>query len=366
MADALNLSLGVDLFTSGQSASSFTNVTLNGGSDGATKVAWVFYAQEDATVTHVGFRQGVKTGTPTNGYRMMLQGVSTSTGQPDGTDIGGGSPTASATFTPGTDGTWQWIALANSYATTRGTAYAIVIENTGDQSAANISVTTVDGNIGFGTTVPYSTTYASSTWTKGSSAFRCPVWGYKSSTQVFGRPYASAAIATAVTTSGNRVAMKFTLPAGWGSTFKVIGARGKLRGPATGTSFVFGLWNAAGTALQSITLDSDILRSGTQVDMELWFSGTLATLDFGTTYYIGLESVSSSSVAISCIDVSNAADRDAWPLGENRCYAVWDGSDWDAETTTKLPAVELILSDITEPTGGAGGPAMLINGGLVQ
>jgi hypothetical protein len=293
---------------------------------------------------------------------MMLQGVSTSTGQPDGTDIGGGSPTASAAFTPGTDGTWQWIALTNSYAVTRGTAYAIVIENTGNQSSANISVTTVDANVGFGTGIPYSTTYASSAWTKGTSPFRAPVWGYKSSTQVFGRPYASAAIATSITTSGQRAAMKFTLPAGWGSTFKVIGARGKLRGSAFTTSFVFGLWNAAGTALQSITLDADLLRGTASNDLELWFSGTLATLDFGTTYYIGLESVSSSSVALSCIDVQNADDRDAWPLSTNRCYAVWDGSDWDAETTTKLPVVDLILSDITEPTGGAGG--MIVHPGM--
>ena len=354
MADALNVSLGVDTAAAGITSSSFTNVTLNGGSDGATKVAWVFYAQEDATVTHVGFRQGVKTGTPTNGYRMMIQGVNTSTGQPDGSDIGSGSPTA-ATFTPGTDSTWQWIALTNSYNTTRGNAYAIVIENTGDQSANYISVTSTDSNLGFGNAVPYSTTYASSTWTKSSSSFRSPVWGYKSSTQVFGRPYVSAANATAVTTTGNRAAMKFTLPAGWGSTFKVIGARGKLRGPSTGGSFVFGLWNAAGTALQSITLDSDLLRAATQADIELWFSGTLATLDFGTTYYLGLESVSSSSVALMCIDVQSADDRDAWPLSTNRCYAVWDGSDWDAETTTKLPLVDLILSDITEPSGGSGG-----------
>jgi hypothetical protein len=174
------------------------------------------------------------------------------------------------------------------------------------------------------------------------------------------------AAASSVNTSGNRVAVKFTLPSGWGSTFKVIGARGKLRGPATGTSFIFGLWDASGTALQSITLDSDIQRSGSLADLELWFSGTLATLDFGTTYYLGLESVSSSSVAIVCIDVQNADDRDAWPLSTNRCYAVWDGSDWDAETTTKLPLVDLILSDITEPSGGSGGPVMLVNGGLVQ
>jgi hypothetical protein len=365
MADALNLSLGVDTMPSSNTASSFTNVTLNGGSDGATKVAWVFYAQEDATVTHVGYRQGVTTLTPGSGsYRAVIQGVSTSTGQPDGSDAG----TTAVTFTPtsGNDGTWQWVALANSLSVTRGNAYAIVIENTGVQTANYISVTTVDANTGFGTNIPYSTTYASSTWTKGSNGFRCPVWGYKSSTQVFGRPYSTVAVASNVTTSGNRAAMKFTLPAGWGSTFKVIGARGKLRSPTTGTSFVFGLWNAAGTALQSITLDSDIQRSGNVTDMELWFSGTLATLDFGTTYYIGLESVSSSSVSMVCIDVQNADDRDAWPLSTNRCYAVWDGSDWDAETTTKLPVVDLILSDITEPTGGAGGPAMLINGGLVQ
>lgn len=365
MADALNLSLCVETVVAGGSSASFTNVTLNGGSDGATKVAWVFYAQEDATVTHVGFRQGVKTGTPTNGYRMMLQGVSTSTGQPDGTDIGGGSPT-SATFTPGSDGTWQWIALTNSYAVTRGTAYAIVIENTGDQSANYISVTTVDANIGFGTGLPYSTTYASSTWTKGSSAFRCPVWGYKSATQVMGRPYTGVSYASNVTTSGNRAAIKFTLPSGWGSTYKIIGVRGKLRAPTSGNSCVFGIWNAAGTALQSITLDSDVARTTLASDLELWFSGTLATLDFGTTYYLGLESVSSSSVSILGIDVQDAADRDAWPLGENRCYAVWDGSDWDAETTTKLPLVDLILSDITPPSGGGGGPVHLINGGLVQ
>jgi len=60
--------------------------------------------------------------------------------------------------------------------------------------------------------------------------------------------------------------------------------------------------------------------------------------------------------------MASATDRKAYPLGENRNLATWNGSAWTEDDLT-IPIVELELEDVTVPSGGGGA---IILGGLGQ
>jgi hypothetical protein len=324
-------------------------------------------ADHNPTITHVGFRQGTTTGTPASGSHKIGLYTVDSGGLPTATDLGGGSPTE-VTFQPtsANDNKFVWVALTNSVQIARGTFYAVVLQNNADTSANGITCAQRLSSFGWGPSdaLPYGLTYAASTWTKSTSAFRQQIFGLKSSSMAFGCPIETGAVTPNVSTTGQRVTTKFTLPSGWGSTYKIKSARNAWRVGAAAGSYIFGIWNSAGTLLQGGTLDSDIVRAvATNGNMLLTFADTtLATLAFGTTYYVGLESVSASLVNSLGITLTNADDQLAFPLGTDVCYSLWNGSAW-VDTTTIRPCTTLILDDIT--SGGGGGIGKTIGNGLL-
>lgn len=352
---------------------SFDTFDLKNASSGAVRAGWVAYAiDHNATITHAGYRQGTTTGTPASGsYKIGLYTVDGS-GLPTATDLGGGSPTE-VTFQPSSadDGKIVWVALTNSVQIARGTVFSVVLQNNANTSANGITVAYRASNLGMmvNSGSPYELTYSGGSWTKGSSGFRQPVFCWKSSSQVYGFPFQSSGASSTTSTSGNRVALKFTLDAAWGDTFKLAGFRGVFRTGVAGGSYGVGLWDSSGTLLAGAnTYDTDQVRStGNNAINEFSFADTtLPTLTFGTTYYIGVESVSSSTVGSYLVNFTNANDMLALPLGSNACYSTWNGSAW-SDITTSRPLVDLIFDDITEPTGSGGGafPANL-SGGIFQ
>lgn len=315
---------------------SFTNIALDGSGD---KVAAVFAMPEDATITHVGFRYGARTGTPPT-YITGLQGLD-GTGFPDGTYLGGGSP-ASATFTPPADatwdGTWQWVALANSLAVARGDYICRVIEySSGTISGANNGSFT--RNIGgHGTTnIPYSVSDVTGSWIK--QAY--PVGAIKSASKTYGVPIKAIA-ATTVNTSGNRVSMKFNVPIDMAAQYKVIGLRGRFSLETAG-SCVFGIWNAAGTAIQTLTHDTDQLTTGTRWASIYFDEASLTTLTGGVTYHVGLET-DGSDIVLQGFEVESSAEMTAFPGGAAMCYSLWNGSAW-SDTDDVKPIMELLIQD---------------------
>jgi len=368
MADAKNIRL--QLAPDYSAAAAFDTVDLKNASGGAVRVGWVAMAiDHNSVITHVGFRQGTTTGTPASGsYKIGLYTVDGS-GLPTATDLGGGSPTE-VTFQPtsGNDGAFIWVALTNSVTIARGTFFSIVLQNNADTSANGITCAHRGNTYGWGpnNSLPYELTYAASAWTKGSSAFRQPVFGFKSSTAVYGFTSRATEFATTISTSGQRATCKFTLPDGWGNTFKIKAVRGAFRVGAAAGSYIAGIWNGAGTLLQGGTLDSDISRAlGANNNMDLAFAdATLPTLSFGTTYYAGIESVSSSSISVTNMLFSDANDQLAFPLGTDVAYSTWNGSAW-SDTTTSRPIVTLVLDDITSDTGGSGLPKLIGNNSLL-
>lgn len=357
MADALFTTL---LNHGGQSAPSqtATNQTLDANNDG-----WghAFRARSADAITHLGFRYGARTGTPPE-YSIRLESVDGS-GMPDGADVGGGAPTAK-TFTPPADatwdGTWRWVQLTNAFTPSRGQLFASTIRYSSGtvDGSNNSSFTTALSGFKSARGFPYANTLTAGTWAITNNGV---CFGYRTASGRYG--YISTGLyATTTSTSGNRSAMHFTLPSGWGATYQLAFPAMYCRCGATGTSCKIGLWAGDGSVLQEITVDADTIDGpNTWRSQEFFFDeATLATLDFGTKYYLGVESVSSSTVGIRGWQLAEAEDRSAFPNGVNRGLATWNGSAW-TEDNTVMPICELGLADITEPSAGGG---LIVNPGM--
>lgn len=352
MADAFGLTAFSRLgFASGHSA---TNHVVDASNEG---LGWAFQARAASPISKLFFRYGTRVGTPPT-YRISLQSLNAS-GLPDGTVLGGGSP-ASATFRPPASAAWdgsgQWITLANTYTPTLNQILCVVIEY--DTVAAN----TIDGlNNGsfcrgiqslstLANQLPYGMTNTSGTWSKITGDSNV-CFAVEDGIGVYGFPFVSSHTST-LTTSGHRHAAAITLPSGLGQTYTVSSflVSAARVGSAAGTA-IFGIWNSAGTQLASGgTYDADHAGNTTNAGVYRVILTSPVTLNYGTKYYFGIESTG-SPINVFGINLVNAADRAAYPLGTNRAWASWDGSVW-TETTTRLPYVDLVFDDITVPSGG--------------
>ena len=335
-------------------ATGFTTLALDASTD---KTGWIFAMPEDATINTLCFRYGARTGTPPT-YDISIQGVNAS-GMPDGVKA------VSATFTPPADATWNSTLRAISVSNTAlngGQLYAMVIEySSGTVNASNLSSFTQYTQPQSNVWLPYSVQDTTGSWAMA-AASQVALFGLRSSSKSYGNPVIAYTIYS-TTNAGDRVTLKFTPPAGWCDTLQVKGIRFTGLTAASG-SVVAGIWNAAGTALGSATYDSDAsFSTAARGAMEYFFDPI--TLTAGTTYYAGLEQVSTQTTSLRTYTLGDSADLTAYGWGSaGGNLATWNGSAW-TDTLTEVAPVALILADITEPTGGSGG-GPLFNGRLIQ
>lgn len=320
---------------------SMTTVPLDAAGD---RVAWIWMADHSDTINALLFRYGARTGTPPT-YRISLQGVG-GDGMPDGVIA------QSATFTPPADTTWNGTIRAitiTDQAITRGTLYAIVVDySSGTIDGSNNSTITQYAGVGTNDGVPYHVVDTTGSWAKGAAGMA--VFGLRSATSAYGRPFTGLSNTT-LSAESNRLCVKHAFPAGSGDTYKLRGVRVWLAA-AAGGSMIGGIWNAAGTAVATKTLDTDKQRSpGTGAQAIEFMFDTHPTLSFGTTYYYGVER-SGTDIIVRNAAVAAAGDLACFPFGAGACRSDWNGSAWN-DTTTEVPPVELLFEDWAEPAGGA-------------
>lgn len=316
------------------------------------KFSAVLQAESTAPITHVGISIDNRNGTPPT-FKFGLQGVDAN-GLPDGTYLGGGSP-ASGTGVPAAQSSFEWFALDNAFTPTRGQVMAVVMEySSGTINASN----TVDifyrvSNWDEESMFPYTLTNTGAGWVKNSVTHWCGMAIRTASTRT-GFPIIAWSGNTTVTTSTHRQALSFTLPAGHGDTFKVLGAFLRMISPAVGNTFKFGLWDAS-SELQAVTMDTDNFAAvGADKSAYFYFDeSTLSTLSYGTLYYLGVEATG-TAVGITRWDIFHADNRLCFPGGDDFGYATYNGTSWSDDNTLR-PWVDLLIDDITEPAGGGGG-----------
>lgn len=357
MADFFRGTIGGGGFLLGiPTASAFQNHVLDANTD---TLEFGFNAPEAITITKVFVRYGLRTGTPP-AYKISLMGMDGATGRGDGTILGGGSP-ASNVFTPPADTTWdgtgRWITLDNPYICTRGQKIVIHLKyESGTVDGSNNSSFT--RNIASSSLNSFPGAYDN-----GSTTTQQPIFGYGSTTKVYGYPLEG--FDSTVFGSGDTPdewALKFTLPADAGSTFKVSGVRARFTPGGSGRTAKVQLYTGT-TLLQTVTIDADEI-AGAGGMVEVYFTDTtLATLDFGTAYRIGLQPQEASNWNLPSLVVDAANDLTAfgggadWHLSTRTDVGAW------TDVTTKRPMMELIIDDWTEPAGG-GGSANLLHGKL--
>jgi hypothetical protein len=368
MAAGKNLRLGFPgVMNSTGGTMSFTSMTLDASNDAAE---WVFQAREAATITKLGFRLTSKTGTSPN-YKISLQGVNTS-GNPDGTIKGGGSPASVVfTFTSITAGDWTWLTLDNAYTCTRGEFLAIVIiYDSGTIDGSNFMSVTISHDA-WGGRRSFPIAIANTAGSRSRNSL-VPVWGYQSASRTFGEPLKAIAETqfSSDTAGADEYALTFTLPAGFGATKEIGGVRLNGRTSAAGKTLRVILYSGT-TALQTVDFDTDNFASTASGfrSMEFIFDeATLETLTVGSQYHLAFQPQDTGhNFALTHIEVSAASDLDAYPGGADFYMSTRvDAGAWTA-VDTKRPVAEFLLNDFTEPAGGGGtGIAVLTGGGLAR
>lgn len=316
-------------------------------------VTWVRQARSATAITAIRYRYGARTGTPPT-YSIRIEGLDSS-GNPDGTDVGGGSPTA-VTFTPPASTAWngliQTATLANSWTPTAGQRFAIVIRySSGTVSGANSSSFTmaVAGQYPSTRGFPYyATSTNGSTWTKLSGG--CVGW--LAGSEVHGDPLQTAYTTATANTNGHRSAAYFKLPSQMGSTYSLAGVDISGKAAAAGATCALKLWDTSWNVLKSISLDGDASANpGSQNTAHRYLFASPQTLNFGTKYYVGFECDGTATVSTTGIACSTAGEVAAYPNGENMGIVTWNGST-TTELDTVYPCIHLIVDDWAGSSGG--------------
>lgn len=348
-----------------------------------TLLAGLVAANGSETITKVGYRQGTTTGTPVaNSYKIGIQGISTSTGNPDGTYLGGGSP-ASVTFTPSNanDSKWVWMTLTNSVSVTRGQQIALILERIVATDASNC----ISAGSAWSPTLnrpagpPVGQTNNGTVWTKNTS--NPPVMGYGSASNIYGFPHQNTYDATKTFGGTTEAGFTFNVPTSYGSTFQLLGVRLYANTGNTGAKdFIASLYSSpvSGSVTQiakSVQWDNDqfsTLGSGDRF-MEFYFSdSTLPTLNTGTTYGIGFGTTTASESTLICLKLTTSTDNLAWEYSDmgiqyaSRTLTSYPPSSDDTnnftQSNTFIPWAELIVGDVTPPSGGS--VAMPVSGSI--
>lgn len=109
------------------------------------------------------------------------------------------------------------------------------------------------------------------------------------------------------------------------------------------------------SVMEAITVDANRLMSNTIRRWSNNFTGEL-TLAANTTYRLALKPTTTTSLALSYIDVSDANHFAALDGGTAMCLATRvNAGAWDAPTTTRRPLMGLYLSSFDDGVGGGGG-----------
>lgn len=355
----------------------FTNFSMNGSTD---QLEFIFDAEPGTVITKVGVRHNSTTGTSPS-YKASLQGVD-GTGIPDGTIKGGGSP-ASKVFSPSSLGwsssTFNWITLDNSYTVPEDDCVlALVIAyDSGTVDGSNFTSFTQRATNGRVVNFPYSIQNDATVRTRSNTGPL--VFGFASSSRAYGSPIQN--ITTHAFNSGTGTAdeygVKFTVPSTWCATYKLLGVRfpGTLAASGSTVMALYGgsdltAANSTGattevTAHDSRTFDHDqgASNSGTNAMEFLFDDDPRPTLYADAVYRLSFQPQNTNNITLIYSSVASVADWDAFDGGQlmSKCLRL-NGGNWSSDVTTDRIVIELILTDITAPTGGVGG--MLVHPGM--
>lgn len=345
----------------GRTAQTYASFNMNG----SDVLVAVYMAEEDATIDEIGWYLQTKTGTPVGQVRVGIQSVSTTDGRHTGTWLGG---SGSNYVTYGTN--WSTInvgalnaTLLNTVSLTRGQYYAVVFEPVVAFDTSNFITIGYSHNtvIGANSNIPY--VYTGTLLTN--RVARRPNFAIRSSTKTYGFPFTTMSSYAIDSDIFNEIGHYFVIPSAMCATYKVSGIELAWTPNTAGNDFDIILYEGTNrTALQSRTVFTDCTEAAGGVGFLYFDESTLSTLSAGTGYRLMIKpNTTLTSGTLYRFDVDQAQDLTAYIGSDATSYLTqWSGTAY-TDTTTQFLAMNLIISDITEPTGGGG--AYPVFGGMV-
>lgn len=312
--------------------------------------SWVFTAQEDMLISHVGLKTSAAAGSPTADVR--IETVDAATGVPTGTLWAPNTNIVTAALTT----TFALHALTAAATIAKGEKYAIkVLYNSGTSFAFTALSALV-----FGMGMPYAVTNVTGSAAKGAmTGFDVAVG---SSTSVFYPlrqffPAASIAANAFNNTGGARRGVRFQVP------FKcqVNGFRMYV-GTAVG-DFSAALFDDAGAELSSsaTAFEGDQTAAAASGGTCEFHFDNPVTLSPGVWYRLAIEPASATNCNMYTATLPSANYRSAWPGGTNFHYTTYtSGGGWVDTATDQVPFMDVLLKQLDD--GVSAGGAHVIGG----
>jgi hypothetical protein len=312
--------------------------------------AYVFEARENMTISHVAFRFGSVTSTPTIDVRIETVA---NTGIPSGTlwnlNGTGAAPNGSQAVVANTS---YVLALTDSAVILKGEVFAVKLNNTTANSATPQAINSV--------AMPYTGNFpyqVVNTGTPTKSALSNAMIGLGSSSTSFYHvwgaiPPISYSAGTFNNTNSAKRGLRFTIP----MNCRAVGLRWF---SSTGVGdYNAVLYNDAGTELSSSStaFDGDY-SAAAQACSIVYFDNTVS-LTAGTIYRIVIEPTSATNVNVSTYTFTQTTaslltGSPAHGL-TNTHYTTFASSAWDDTNTTVLPLMDLIIDQIDNGSGTGG------------
>lgn len=322
--------------------------------DANTESSWqMCAAAEDMTgLDQLGVYISAMTGTPN--VELALQGVNATTGAPDGSDV---IDTAPGTVT---GGAWNWIATTTTFTWGKGVNRYIGLRDGagGNDLGASHNVTIrgldfISSRFPPGIPGPGTTLNASD---KFFFAARNSSTG-----KMVGLPFSSLAEITWTSGANNIIGQKFVAPL----SGTPVGCRLSCLPNTANQTFRVGIYDTSGAAVcESETIEEDWGNNLTTGGWSgIFMFATQAALSSGTTYYLGMKSVSAHSPKLMVVQVADNTHLDVLPGGKACVRSGWNGSVWADTDTESVQYGEIYFGSITAASGG-GGLRIAGHGGL--
>lgn len=330
----------------------FTLATL---SSAGHYLAYVFSAKEAMTISHVGFRAGTSTGSPT--MEVRIETVDATTGLPSGTLWAANTNGTTGTVSSNTN---VLQALTASASITKGQIFCVKVSLASGTSQIIQHGNGVTSLPPFNSSLPYQITNTGSPTRALLSGTPLIALG-SNSTTFYQVPPACPLSAMAGNTFNNtnsaKRGLRFTPP----MNCRAIGIRWYNSNAAGDYNIV--LFNDSGTELSSSStaFDGDHNAASASGSMVAYFDNAV-TLSAGTTYRAVVEPSTTTNVNVTTITIPSTDYRSASPAGTTAHYTTFASSAWDDTNTAVLPLMDIIIDQVDDGTGSGSSVIGVIGG----
>lgn len=333
-----------------------TTAAMTAGAGGATIDAageydgMVFCAQQDMTVSHIGWRLQSVAGSPTADVRIETLDTA---GHPSTTLFGTNTNIVTGTLTAA----WRVDALTAAATITKGQVFAVkFLYNSGTSFVMRATSGILRNNF------PYIARSIGGAQSKNADQL---VMALGSSSNTW---YAAQALFPIATVANNT--FNNTNSAARGNRFqvpfscRVVGL--VIQHGASVGDYNIILTDDSGTELSSSStaFDGDLSRAVAGIPDYKFFDNAV-TLSPGTWYRMAQEPTSATNVNEYVVDVATSDVLQAMPGGANFAYATRASGTWSNDTDS-VCLMDLLIDQLDDGAGGAGGGAHIFGGTVVR